>query len=183
MFCACWPSCGVAVLSGSWASRPRSVGLSPFATLVFVTIRTVLRFFGSARFRTSDSSGVTSRLRSLTWIGELADSLGLLSGRAAPTVKESIVHLSVALWLFPPDDGLLCNRQKSEAAMEPRLFHRIVQSVITHRLRKRTSLAGSTEGHPKIAAYGSQRMCRSCGAITSCSKPFCLECGALLLAV
>jgi hypothetical protein len=66
--------------------------------------------------------------------------------------------------------------------MEPNLFQRIVQSVITRRLRKGTSLVGSTERHPnKIAAYGSQRMCRSCGAITACSKPFCLECGALLV--
>jgi len=68
--------------------------------------------------------------------------------------------------------------------MEPSLFHLIVQSVITHRLRKRTSLlVRSIEGHPKIAAYGSQRMCRSCGAITAYSKPLCLECGALLPAV
>jgi hypothetical protein len=66
--------------------------------------------------------------------------------------------------------------------MEPTLFHRIVQSVITSRLRKGTPLA-RIEGHPKIAAYGSQRMCRSCGAITAYSKPFCLECGALLPAV
>jgi len=63
--------------------------------------------------------------------------------------------------------------------MEPSLFHRIVQSVIPRRLWKGTS-SGSIEGKPKIAAYGSQRMCRSCGAITACSKPLCLECGALL---
>jgi len=67
--------------------------------------------------------------------------------------------------------------------MEPTLFHRIVQSVITRRLRKGTPLVGSIEGHPEIAGYGSQRMCRSCGAITACSKPFCLECGVLLPAV
>ena len=64
--------------------------------------------------------------------------------------------------------------------MGPNLFHRIVQSVIPRRLRKGTSILGSLEGNPEIAAYGSQRMCRSCGAITACSKPFCLECGALL---
>jgi hypothetical protein len=67
--------------------------------------------------------------------------------------------------------------------METTLFHRIVQSVFSRRLRKRTSFVGSLDGHPNIAAYGSQRMCRSCGAITACSKPFCLECGALLPAV
>jgi hypothetical protein len=67
--------------------------------------------------------------------------------------------------------------------MEPTLFHRIVQSVITRRPRKRNPLVRSIEGHAKSAAYGSQMMCRSCGAITACAKPFCLECGALLPAV
>jgi len=84
--------------------------------------------------------------------------------------------------VFPPhDDGLLCNRQKSEAAMEPTLFRRM-QFAITRRLGKVTS-AHSIEVRPQIAAYGSQRMCRSCGAITACSKPFCLQCGVLLPAV
>ena len=102
--------------------------------------------------------------------------------RSAYSLK-SIVHLSVAFWPFPPhDDGPLCNRKKSEAATEPTLFHRIVQSI-TRRLRMGTPLVGSVEGHPKIAVYGSQRMCRSCGAITARSNPFCLECGALLPAV
>jgi hypothetical protein len=72
--------------------------------------------------------------------------------------------------------------------MEPTLFHRIVQSLIPRRLRKGTSLQSSFEGKPegkpeakpKIAAYGSQRMCRSCGAITACSKRLCMECGELL---
>jgi len=64
--------------------------------------------------------------------------------------------------------------------MEPTLFHRMLQSVITHLPRKVTALVRSIEVGPQIAAYGSQRMCRSCGAITACSKPFCLECGALL---
>ena len=67
--------------------------------------------------------------------------------------------------------------------MEPTLFHRIVHSIFNRRLRKRTSFVGSLDRHPKIAAYGSQRMCRSCGAITACSKPLCLECGALLPAI
>jgi hypothetical protein len=65
--------------------------------------------------------------------------------------------------------------------MGPTLFRRM-QSAITLRLRKVTT-AHSIEIRPQIAAYGSQRMCRSCGAITACSKPFCLECGALLPAV
>jgi len=30
---------------------------------------------------------------------------------------------------------------------------------------------------PQIAGFGSQRMCPSCGLITSRSKTFCLECG------
>ena len=67
--------------------------------------------------------------------------------------------------------------------MEPTLFHRILHSVITRRLRQVTSLMRSTKVHPQIACYGSQRMCRSCGAITARSKPLCLECGELLPAV
>ena len=123
---------------------------------------------------------------SLYSLSTITGTVGINAFRAAtvaPTVKESIVHLSVAIWPFPLHDGLLCNRQKNEAAMEPTLFHRIVQSVFSRRLRNGTSLAGSIEGHPEIAAYGSQRMCRSCGAITTALKPFCLDCGALLPAV
>jgi hypothetical protein len=33
---------------------------------------------------------------------------------------------------------------------------------------------------PQIAGFGSQRMCSSCGLITSRLKPRCLECGSLL---
>jgi hypothetical protein len=66
--------------------------------------------------------------------------------------------------------------------MEPALFHRLLQSV-TRRLRKATSSVPSIKVHPPIAVYGSQRICRSCGAITARSKPFCLECGELLPAV
>ncbi|PYX57515.1 MAG: hypothetical protein DMG73_12990 [Acidobacteria bacterium] len=36
---------------------------------------------------------------------------------------------------------------------------------------------------PQIAGFGSQRMCPSCGLITSRSKEFCLECGKPLPAV
>jgi hypothetical protein len=36
---------------------------------------------------------------------------------------------------------------------------------------------------PKIAGYGSQRMCPSCGLITSRLKACCLECGESLAAV
>jgi len=36
---------------------------------------------------------------------------------------------------------------------------------------------------PKIAGYGSQRMCPSCGLITSRLKACCLECGKSLTAV
>ncbi len=67
--------------------------------------------------------------------------------------------------------------------MEPTLFQRVVLSLITHSPRKVSSLVRSIEASPPMAAYGSQRMCRSCGAITACSKPFCLECGALMSAV
>ena len=36
---------------------------------------------------------------------------------------------------------------------------------------------------PQIAGYGSQRMCPSCGLITSRLKACCLECGKSLTAV
>ena len=36
---------------------------------------------------------------------------------------------------------------------------------------------------PQIAGYGSQRMCPSCGLITSRFKACCLECGMSLKAV
>jgi hypothetical protein len=36
---------------------------------------------------------------------------------------------------------------------------------------------------PQIAGYGSQRMCPSCGLITSRLKACCLECGQSLTAV
>ena len=36
---------------------------------------------------------------------------------------------------------------------------------------------------PQIAAFGSQRMCPSCGLITSRLKAHCLECGKYLAAV
>jgi hypothetical protein len=36
---------------------------------------------------------------------------------------------------------------------------------------------------PRVAAYGSQRMCPSCGLITSRFKACCLECGMSLNAV
>jgi hypothetical protein len=40
-----------------------------------------------------------------------------------------------------------------------------------------------TRKPPQIAAYGSQRMCPSCGLITSRLKEHCLECGQSLAAV
>jgi hypothetical protein len=64
-------------------------------------------------------------------------------------------------------------------ALSITLFHRM-QSVITRRLRMVASSVRSSEVPPQIAVYGSQRMCRSCGAITARSRPFCLECGELL---
>jgi hypothetical protein len=36
---------------------------------------------------------------------------------------------------------------------------------------------------PQVLGYGSQRMCPSCGLITSRLKAFCLECGQSLTAV
>ena len=59
-------------------------------------------------------------------------------------------------------------------------FLRALQSGIASRLREFNSSARLFEVRPQIAAYGSQRMCQSCGRITARSKPFCLECGELL---
>jgi hypothetical protein len=36
---------------------------------------------------------------------------------------------------------------------------------------------------PQVAGYGSQRMCPSCGLITSRLRPCCLECGKSLTTV
>jgi hypothetical protein len=36
---------------------------------------------------------------------------------------------------------------------------------------------------PRVAEYGSQRMCPSCGLITSRLKAYCLECGQSLTTV
>jgi predicted amidophosphoribosyltransferase len=33
---------------------------------------------------------------------------------------------------------------------------------------------------PRIAGYGTQRMCPSCGLITSRLRPYCMECGKFL---
>ena len=52
----------------------------------------------------------------------------------------------------------------------------IVLFVILLLQRKRTL-------KPQIATLGSQRMCPSCGLITSRLKPNCLECGKALAAV
>jgi predicted amidophosphoribosyltransferase len=46
--------------------------------------------------------------------------------------------------------------------------------LLLHRVRKLK---------PQIAGYGTQRMCPSCGLITSRSKPYCLECGEPLTVV
>ena len=46
--------------------------------------------------------------------------------------------------------------------------------LLLHRMRKLK---------PQIAGYGSQRVCPSCGLITSRSKACCLECGKSLTGV
>jgi hypothetical protein len=44
-------------------------------------------------------------------------------------------------------------------------------------------LYGMRKMKPKIAGYGTQRMCPSCGLITSRLRACCLECGKSLTAV
>jgi hypothetical protein len=46
--------------------------------------------------------------------------------------------------------------------------------LLLHRMRKLK---------PRVAGYGSQTMCPSCGLITSRLKPCCLECGKSLTGV
>ena len=46
--------------------------------------------------------------------------------------------------------------------------------LLLHKMRRLT---------PRIAGCGSQRMCPSCGLITSRLKPSCLECGKSLTGV
>ena len=67
--------------------------------------------------------------------------------------------------------------------MEPVMFLRALQASLARRLRQFNFSARNVEVRSQIAAYGSQRMCQSCGMITARSKPFCLECGELLPAV
>ena len=78
---------------------------------------------------------------------------------------------------FAPVDARSCSNQHLRVGfvrcpkigrflVKRRVDERYRLSVFSRRLRKGTSSAGSIEGHPKIAGYGSQRMCRSCGAIT-----------------
>jgi predicted amidophosphoribosyltransferase len=43
-------------------------------------------------------------------------------------------------------------------------------------------LYGIWMARPRIAGYGSQTMCRSCGSITPRSKAYCLQCGKPLAA-
>jgi hypothetical protein len=45
---------------------------------------------------------------------------------------------------------------------------------LLHKIRK---------SKPRVAEYGSQRMCPSCGLITSRLKAYCLECGQSLTTV
>jgi hypothetical protein len=54
------------------------------------------------------------------------------------------------------------------------LFVALLAIPFFHKIRK-----------PKlpVAEYGSQRMCPSCGLITSRSKAYCLECGQSLTVV
>jgi len=56
-------------------------------------------------------------------------------------------------------------------------------TFVTRSLRNFKASARGIRLRPQIAGFGSQRMCPSCGSITSRSKAFCLECGKSLPAV
>jgi hypothetical protein len=57
---------------------------------------------------------------------------------------------------------------------------RTLPSVVTRSLRNFTASARFSRLRPQIAGFGSQRMCPSCGLITSRWEEFCLECGKTL---
>jgi hypothetical protein len=65
--------------------------------------------------------------------------------------------------------------------MEP-IFHpfcprfRTLPTFVTLSLRNFKASARCIRLRPQIAGFGSQRMCPSCGLITSHAKEFCLEC-------
>ena len=63
-----------------------------------------------------------------------------------------------------------------------RLFHTL-PTFITRSLSNFKASARFIRLKPQIARFGSQRMCPSCGLITSRSKEFCLECGKSFLTV
>ena len=55
------------------------------------------------------------------------------------------------------------------------IFFGLLIALLTIRL-----LYGMRKLKPQIAGYGTQRMCPSCGLITSRLKASCLECGKSL---
>jgi len=55
-------------------------------------------------------------------------------------------------------------------------FHTLL-TFITRSFRNFKASARFIRLKPQIAGFGPQRMCPSCGLITSRSKAFCLECG------
>ena len=62
------------------------------------------------------------------------------------------------------------------------LFHALPISI-TRSFRNFRASARFIRLKPQIAGFGPQRMCPSCGLVTSRSKEFCLECGKPFLAV
>ena len=84
---------------------------------------------------------------------------------------------------FPPFAMAPCATDRKRVHfMEPgfrpscRLFHTL-PTFITRSFRNFKTSARFIRLKPQIAGFGSQRMCPSCGLITSRSKAFCLECG------
>jgi len=59
----------------------------------------------------------------------------------------------------------------------------ILPTFVTRSLKNFKASARGIRLKPQIAGFGSQRMCPSCGFITSRSKAFCLECGKSFPAV
>src|SRR5207253_11182970 len=86
-------------------------------------------------------------------------------------------------------DGPCATDRNEGSSMEPvsRPFcprFRTLPTFVARSLRNfKASVSFIRLKQPQIPGFGSQRMCPSCGLITSRSKAFCLECGKPLPAV
>ena len=113
-----------------------------------------------------------------------AINANFIAFRAQETKLKTVPYASLHRRLtFPPFAMAPCATDRKRVHfMEPvsrlccRLFHTL-PTFITRSFRNFKASARFIRLKPQIAGFGSQRMCRSCGLITSGLKTFCLECG------